>query len=200
MKLLLATTNAGKVRELKGQLPELEGVTLDALAHRPAAPDETGATFRDNAVLKARYYATHSGLWTLADDSGLEVDALGGAPGVYSARYAGEGASDADNNRKLLAALRTQRGARFRCVLALANPQGEVVRCFEGSCEGHIAEAPSGEGGFGYDPIFVPIGRAQSLATLTPEEKAAISHRGEALRQLAQWWHDAGAALCAKDA
>ncbi len=188
-KLLIATRNAGKVREYRELLAALplevtyldaEGITLEV--------EETGDTFADNAVLKATTYARASGLWTWADDSGLEVDALGGAPGVYSARYAGPNASDADRYRKLLDALAgvpwDQRTARFRCVVALATPEGGDVRTTEGVCEGIIAFGPLGNNGFGYDPVFYLPDRGVTMAQLPPEEKHAISHRGRAARAM----------------
>lgn len=152
-------------------------------------PAETGATYRDNALLKARAAARLTGLPALADDSGLEVDALGGAPGLFSARYGGPGLDDAGRCARLLAALRGvpegRRTARFRCVIALVDPRGgeHVV---EGVAEGRIAEAPRGGGGFGYDPVFYypPLGR--TFAELTDTEKAEVSHRGRAARALRQ--------------
>lgn len=185
MKLLLATTNPGKRREIEQHLAPLgvEVITLDEAGIEPA--EETGSTFEENAWLKAWSAARRSGLWTLAEDSGLEVDALGGRPGVYSARFAGPGASDEENNRKLLEALEGvpehQRRARFRAVMVLASPQGERWAA-EGVCEGSIALAPRGTGGFGYDPLFVFEGR--TFAEMSPSEKDAVSHRGKALRAM----------------
>lgn len=185
MKLLLATTNPGKRREIEQHLAPLgvEVITLDEAGIEPA--EETGSTFEENAWLKAWLAARRSGLWTLAEDSGLEVDALGGRPGVYSARFAGPGASDEENNRKLLEALEGvpehQRRARFRAVMVLASPQGERWAA-EGVCEGSIALAPRGTGGFGYDPLFVFEGR--TFAEMSPSEKDAVSHRGKALRAM----------------
>ena len=194
-KLLIATTNAGKVAELRALLGDLpcEVAGLSDLA-QPAPPvDETGATFAENALLKADHYFAHAGWTTLADDSGLEVEALGGAPGVYSARYAGEGASDAERTAKLLGELEgvpdSRRAARFVCAVALVGPQ--FRRTFEGSCGGVIARAPRGGGGFGYDPVFVDAELGRTFAELTREEKAARSHRGRALAAarafLEQW-------------
>ena len=190
MILVVATRNPGKLAELRALLaaPGLELRSADAF---PDIPDvvEDGATFRENAAKKARAFARGTGHWALADDSGLEVDALGGAPGVWSARYAGEPSDPAANNRKLLAALagRTDRAARFRCVIALADPGGGV-RTVEGCCEGRIAEAPAGRGGFGYDPLFIPAGHARTFAQMPPEQKHAISHRGRALVAARQAW------------
>jgi len=183
-KLLVATHNPGKVREYREILADLplevtyldaEGITLEV--------DETGATFAENAILKAATYARLTGLWTWADDSGLEVDALDGAPGVYSARYAGSDATDADRYRKLLDALSgvpwDQRTARFRCTVALATPDREA-RTADGVCEGVIAFGPAGSNGFGYDPVFYFPEQAATMAQLDPEVKNRISHRGRA--------------------
>ncbi|HWQ36270.1 MAG TPA: RdgB/HAM1 family non-canonical purine NTP pyrophosphatase [Blastocatellia bacterium] len=188
----MATTNQGKLAELRRLLSGLPCslIGLDALAAAPPAPAETGSTFTENALLKAEYYFSHTGLLSLADDSGLEVDALGGAPGVYSARYAGEAASDAGRIAKLLDELKQvpdeRRTARFRCSLALvgaidAAPEQHI---FEGSCEGVIARAPRGRNGFGYDPVFVDQESGRTFAELAPAEKAARSHRGRALSAL----------------
>ncbi|PKO22337.1 MAG: non-canonical purine NTP pyrophosphatase [Chloroflexi bacterium HGW-Chloroflexi-1] len=189
-KLLIATHNPGKVREYRDLLADLpievtcldaEGIALEV--------DETGATFAENAQQKAVTYARETGLWTWADDSGLEVDALGGAPGVHSARYAGPDASDAERYRKLLDALTgvpwNRRTARFRCVVALATPHGEV-RTAAGACEGIIAFGPAGEHGFGYDPVFYMPEHAATMAQLPPETKNRISHRGQAARAAAE--------------
>ncbi|MBN1137815.1 MAG: XTP/dITP diphosphatase [Anaerolineae bacterium] len=189
VKLLVATNNRGKAREyeellaglpLEVTFPAREGITLEV--------EESGATFEENARLKALAYARASGLLALADDSGLEVDALGGAPGVWSARYAGPGASDADRYQKLLDTLAGvpdgQRTARFRCVVALAWPNG-AVRTAEGRCEGRIGWAPRGEHGFGYDPVFIVDGLGgQTMAELAPEIKNRISHRARAVQAL----------------
>jgi XTP/dITP diphosphohydrolase len=185
-KLLVATHNPGKVREYQALLADLplevtyldaEGITLEV--------EETGHTFAENAVLKATTYARASGLWTWADDSGLEVDALDGAPGVYSARYGGSGLSDADRYRKLLDALTgapwARRTARFRCVVALATPAGDV-RTADGAREGIIAFGPAGSNGFGYDPVFYLPDRGLTMAQLPAETKHEISHRGRASR------------------
>ena len=187
-KLLVGTNNAGKVREYEELLtdmpvtpeitfPAREGLTLDV--------EESGETFEENARIKALAYSRASGLVSLADDSGLEVDALGGAPGVHSARYAGPAATDADRYRKLLDALADtpgdQRSARFRCVVAIALPDGTVYTA-DGTCEGEIGFGPQGEHGFGYDPVFVVEGYAgRTMAELAPEVKNEISHRGRAV-------------------
>jgi XTP/dITP diphosphohydrolase len=183
-RLLVATHNPGKVREYREILAGLplevtyldaEGITLEV--------EETGATFAENALLKATTYARSSGRWTWADDSGLEVDALGGAPGVYSSRYAGPGATDADRYRRLLDALAgvpwEGRTARFRCTVALATPDGDA-RTVDGACEGVIAFGPAGSNGFGYDPVFYFPEFAATMAQLDPEVKNRISHRGRA--------------------
>jgi len=188
--LLIATANAGKAREFQEMLGKEWAVrTLRDLKEVPEIVED-GATFEENALKKARALAGWGGGPVLADDSGLEVDVLGGAPGVHSARYAGRHGDDAGNNRKLLAALQgvpeAERGAQFRCMLALRLPGGEE-RCFAGVCRGRILEAARGEGGFGYDPLFLPDGMERSMAELTAEEKHAISHRGRALRAAAAW-------------
>lgn len=186
-KLLLATHNPGKIAEYHALLADLplEIVSLDQ-AHIALDVAETGATFEENAILKARTYAALSGLWTWADDSGLEVDALGGAPGVLSARYAGPGASDADRYRKLLADLAalpasdpSNWSARFRCVVALAASDG-TVHTTEGTLEGRIVSQPQGANGFGYDPIFLLPSAGKTLAQLPSDHKNRISHRGQA--------------------
>ncbi|MBI5562192.1 MAG: RdgB/HAM1 family non-canonical purine NTP pyrophosphatase [Deltaproteobacteria bacterium] len=153
-------------------------------------PEETGETFAENAVAKARFVSERFGLPAIADDSGLEVDALGGSPGVRSARYAGQGASDEDNYKKLLIELKgvppLARGARFRCAMALVMPgEGEII--FEGALEGGITEGPSGGNGFGYDPVFFIPDEGRTAAELTIEEKNRISHRAKALGQLKAW-------------
>jgi XTP/dITP diphosphohydrolase len=184
---LLATRNQGKLREITA-LAGPEGFRVLSLADFPAAPEveETGATFAENALLKARAACRVSGLLTLADDSGLEVDALAGAPGVRSARFAGEEHCDRRNNEKLLAALsRTpaaERTARFRCVMAIVVPTGAEYLT-EGVAEGIIAPEPRGTGGFGYDPLFWLPGAGKTMAELAPAEKNRYSHRGQALRR-----------------
>jgi XTP/dITP diphosphohydrolase len=189
MQVVLATGNAGKQREFAALLAPLgfELVLQSALGIEPA--EETGTTFEANALLKARHAAARAGLPALADDSGLEVDALQGRPGVYSARYAGPAATDADNNALLVRELAgipgMRRSARYRCVLALvrtANDPAPLIA--EGSWEGHIALAAAGSGGFGYDPWFIPEGHAVTSAQLAPGLKNALSHRGKALRAL----------------
>ncbi len=193
MRIVLATGNRGKLAEFE-RLLAVRGVELlpqSRFGIEP--PPETGTTFEANALLKARHAARLSGLPALADDSGLEVDALGGAPGVHSAHYAGAGASDAANVAKLLTALAgvppARRGARFRCVLAFVRDADDGAPLITaGRWEGRILEAPRGAGGFGYDPVFLDLASGRSAAQLTSEEKNALSHRGQALRALlAQW-------------
>ena len=184
MRLLIATHNRGKLIEYQAMLTDLpfELVTLDVVGIGDDV-DETGATFAENARLKATEYARRSGLLTLADDSGLEVDALGGEPGVYSKRYAGEGKSDAERNNFLLAKLRDvpagKRTARFRCVIVIASPDGKLWET-DGTCEGEIAFEPRGTHGFGYDPVFQVAERGMRMAELPTEEKNKISHRARA--------------------
>lgn len=183
--ILIATTNAGKVRELRAMLSAMP-VTLLGLADidPPVAPDETGSTFEANAEAKARYYASATGYWTLADDSGLEVDALGGAPGVHSARFAGPDSDDRANNARLLRELsgvsEERRQARYRCALVLAG-DGAVLARATGSVEGRIIDEPRGANGFGYDPHFLVSGYDLTAAEMPPELKNQISHRGQAL-------------------
>ncbi|MFN2454551.1 MAG: XTP/dITP diphosphatase [Pyrinomonadaceae bacterium] len=187
-ELLIATRNKGKVRELEALLSGLP-VRLRSLQEFPQLGEvaETGATFAENAALKAQTYARAAGVFTLADDSGLEVEALNGAPGIFSARYAGADATDAERITRLLHELdRTQdelRRARFVCVIAIADSSGELLHVSEGVCAGGIAHAPSGDNGFGYDPIFIPDGYAQSFAELSAQLKQQISHRARALKQ-----------------
>lgn len=186
--LVVATFNRHKLQEIKAILPGL-ALELRALSDFPGAvpPEEDGATLEENALKKARAAAAFTGLWALADDTGLEVDALGGAPGVRSARYAGEDADPARNNARLLAELAglppAARGARFVCVMALVSPAGEA-RVSRGVLEGCIAAAPRGGAGFGYDPLFLLEGSARTLAELPPGEKNALSHRARALAGL----------------
>lgn len=192
--LIIATTNQGKIRELAAAFAARSlGVTLRGLEAAPglAPVEETGATFEENALLKARAVYACAGLPALADDSGLVVDALNGAPGIRSARYAGPDATDEQNNRKLLAELENvpheERTARFVCVLALVLPQGRE-RIFRGTWEGRIALAPAGSGGFGYDPLFVDPEVGKTAAELTPDEKNRRSHRGRAVAALLATW------------
>lgn len=192
MKIVIATRNRHKLTEILEILsvPHLE---VQSALDFPDVPDvvEDGATFEANAVKKAVALARATGLWALADDSGLEVDALGGAPGVYSARYAGEPVSYPANNRKLLNEMKHEknRRARFRCVIALSSPSGRA-HTLEGRCEGVIAREERGTHGFGYDPVFVPEGHTQTFGELEGAVKHGISHRGRALRKAAEAWGD----------
>lgn len=187
MSLLIATHNPGKVREIIVLL-QRQGINCLTLADLGLTHDvdETGDTFQANASLKAVAYAQLSGLRTLADDSGLEVDALGGAPGVHTKRFGSPDLTQLERNALLLDKLATipagQRAARFRCVAALAAPDGRLLALTEGSCPGQIALAPAGDGGFGYDPIFYLPEHGCTMAQLDPAQKEAISHRGQALR------------------
>jgi XTP/dITP diphosphohydrolase len=187
--VIVATNNMGKLREMR---EICAGMPLDLSALKdhwnpvPSIP-ETGDTFQENAAIKARWVYERKGLWSLADDSGLEVDFLNGLPGVQSARYAGEHASDGDKVKKLLAAMadcpKEQRTARFRCVMVMKF--SDVDELFaEGACEGRIGYAPEGSGGFGYDPIFFPVGHEKTFSQLDAAVKNAISHRGKALAAL----------------
>ena len=190
--LLIATANAGTVREFREMLGGDRFDYSDLSQHTPVAPvEETGATFLANACLKASGYARHFKTGALADDSGLEVDALGGAPGVHSARWAalnGTGAGDADNNSTLLKQLDDvpddRRTARFVCVLALADPGGRIILTARDSVEGRVLRSPRGSGGFGYDPLFCVDSLRRTTAELSPGQKHEISHRGKALRRL----------------
>jgi XTP/dITP diphosphohydrolase len=188
-QVVLASANAGKQREFAALLAG-HGIELSLQsAYDIASIAETGSTFEANALLKARHAAQASGLPALADDSGLEVDALAGRPGVYSARYAGESASEQDNNAKLLGELlgvpAAARTARYRCVLALVRGPADAAPLIASGCwAGAIATAPAGAGGFGYDPLFIPQGMACSAAQLPAELKNRLSHRGQALAQL----------------
>lgn len=185
MKLVLATRNAGKVEELRRILDGLAVELLDARALELPDVEETGSTFRENALLKARAGMAAAGLACVADDSGLVVDALGGAPGVHSARYAGCHGDDEANLRLLLARMEgvEDRRARFVCAAALVTPDGREW-LVEEALEGVITEAPRGAGGFGYDPVLLPLGEERTTAEMPPEDKDAISHRGKAFRAL----------------
>lgn len=189
IELVLATHNAGKIAEMRRLLDDLPTrlVCLSELGVS-AAPDETGADFAANATLKGRYYARRVKRWTLSEDSGLEVDALDGAPGVYSARYGGADLSDAERCQLVLRRLKNappkRRAARFRAVAVLCAPDGELKAQASGVLEGAIAAAPFGENGFGYDPIFEAAEFGTTTAALPPETKNRISHRGKALRAL----------------
>lgn len=188
-RVVLATGNAGKLREIAALLAPLgfQVVPQDQFGIEP--PPETGDTFEANALIKARHASRIARLPALADDSGIEVDALGGRPGVHSARYAGERASDAENNALLLAELSRQppeaRAARYRCVIAYVRFADDPAPMFaRGAWEGRIGTTPAGDGGFGYDPLFIPAGQGITAAQMLPAEKNAVSHRGLALATL----------------
>ncbi len=187
-KIVMASGNKGKLRELARLLENL-GVEVVAQSEFGVEDaDETGTTFAANSLIKARHAAEITGLPAIADDSGLAVDALDGAPGVYSARYSGLNATDAGNIDKLLAALHdvapADRGAAFHCVASFVVPHEDTVLLAEGEWRGSILSARQGDGGFGYDPVFLDPDSGKSSALLTPEEKNARSHRGQALRKL----------------
>lgn len=190
MKLVIATQNPKKLQEIR-ELLDFPGLEVISALDLPDIPDivEDGLTFQENAIKKAVTLAHLTGYWALADDSGLEVNALKGAPGVHSARYAGEPADYAANNEKLLSALagEVDRRARFRCVIALSSP-GCETRCVEGSCEGAILESLKGGMGFGYDPLFQPEGYTQTFAEMKAAEKNRVSHRGRALAAAKAAW------------
>jgi XTP/dITP diphosphohydrolase len=191
LKVVLASRNRGKLREI---VPLLAGLGFDLVTVDEVAPDcelrEDADTFEDNALAKARQAARATGLAAIADDSGLEVDALDGAPGVYSARYAGSPSDDARNNAKLLAALRdvpaSRRRARFRCVAVFVDAGAGVELIRSGSCEGEILEQPRGDLGFGYDPLFLIPALGRTMAELPLEQKNRLSHRASAFRALAE--------------
>ncbi len=188
-QLVLATGNAGKLRELRQILAPWRVEVRPLAEFTSLAAEETGQSFVENAILKARFAAQVSGLPAIADDSGLEVDALGGAPGIRSARYAGEGAGDEANNARLLREMHgvrdAGRGARYRCAMVyVAGPGDPTPVVCEASWEGRIATAPRGTGGFGYDPLFFVAGTERTAAEFESDEKNRVSHRGQALRRL----------------
>jgi XTP/dITP diphosphohydrolase len=185
MRLVLATNNPHKRREFAALLAPHQ---IDLMPASLVLPPETGTTFAENAIVKARAAGQATGGSAIADDSGIEAEALGGAPGVYSARYAGPAASDAENLDKLLREAPAGSALTYVCALAYVDPGG-IERIFEGRCMGKLDDRPRGDGGFGYDPAFVPGDGPPGLtmAELTPEQKHAISHRGRAARQLLAW-------------
>ncbi|WP_017472765.1 XTP/dITP diphosphatase [Amphibacillus jilinensis] len=191
-KILIATKNKGKVKDFKTLFNKqgIEVISLLDLDEEISDVEETGTTFEENATLKAEAIAEIMQMPVLADDSGLAIDALDGAPGVYSARYAGMEKNDQKNIEKVLNELKNiseqERTAQFVCALALADPNGDTV-IKQGYCKGHITLEPIGDQGFGYDPIFKPEHYSYTMAQLTPEQKSAISHRGQALHKLADW-------------
>ena len=191
MRIVVASGNSGKLRELSGLLAGLNFVLVTQSACGVDSIEETGTSFLENALLKARHASAHTGLSAIADDSGLEVDVLGGAPGIYSARFAGSGATDARNNAKLIRSLQgvpaDRRGARYRCVLAFVRNAADCEPLIaEGTWEGRIVDGPRGQGGFGYDPHFWLASLGKTAAELDAPLKNAMSHRGQAMRRLRQ--------------
>jgi len=188
-EILIGTRNAGKIKELENLLTDLP-VRIRSLATFPntVEPKETGSTFAENATLKAQSYALQTRLWALADDSGLEVEVLNGAPGIFSARYAGENATDEDRIEKLLKELKNlqNRRARFVCAMAVADESGAIKFMAEGICNGEIALNASGTNGFGYDPVFIPDGFSNTFGELSGNIKQEMSHRARALNKIIQ--------------
>ena len=188
MKFVLATNNPGKLKEMREILP---GFGIEFVTRKDIGIDveiaETGTTFHENALIKAKAICALSGLPSIADDSGLMVDALGGAPGVYTSSFGGEDLSDAERYNYLLQQLKKveQRGAKFVCTITCAFPDGKVISA-RGECRGKIALEPAGSGGFGYDPVFIADGYNKTMAELTSYEKNTVSHRGAALKKFAQ--------------
>jgi XTP/dITP diphosphohydrolase len=185
LEILIGTGNRRKLKEIKRVLKDLP-LKLQVITDFPCIPPvEDGASYAENAIIKARSYASQTGLWTLADDSGLEVTSLKGLPGLKSARFGGEGLSDADRTSLLLSKLLdvngAERSASFICAIAIAKPTGEVINVADGTCQGNIAIAPSGDEGFGYDPVFIPTGYKVTFAEMPLPLKNTISHRGKAL-------------------
>lgn len=191
LRVVVATSNPGKLEEFREALARLE---LDLLALYDVGidrmPEETGASYEENALLKAGFVALRAKLPALADDSGIEVDALGGRPGVFSARYGGEGLSDGERMAHLLDEMKTVpskgRGATFRCVVVLATPGGEVAR-FDGETRGEVTLGPRGNNGFGYDPVFQSAELGKTFAEASMKEKRSVSHRGRALQSFLDW-------------
>lgn len=188
MEIIVATKNQGKLREIRSILRGLS-IQLHGLNDFKNVPnvEEDGESFAENGLKKARFYSQFFGKLTIADDSGLEVDALGGRPGIYSARYAGKGASDQENRKKLLKELEgvpiSKRGAGFKCAIAVVSPDGREILT-EGSCRGRVGFKEIGKNGFGYDPLFILPQYGKTMAQLSLEEKNRVSHRGKALRKL----------------
>jgi XTP/dITP diphosphohydrolase len=188
LEVIVATRNKGKIREIREALKGL-GLQIYALSDFQNGPEveEDGKSFAENALKKARFYSKHFGKLAMADDSGLEVNALRGLPGIYSARYSGEGASSQQNNQKLLREMRdvpiSKRGARFKCIIAVVSPDGREALA-EGTCTGRIGFKEKGKKGFGYDPLFILPKYGKTMAELSLGEKNRISHRGKALRKI----------------
>ncbi len=190
-KIVIASANPGKLREFNSLLANCKLVAVPQTDFDFQSPEETGLSFVENAIIKARFASEQTGLPSLADDSGIEIDALGGAPGIYSARYAGPDADDQQNNEKLLAELEglplPKRTARYRCLIVLMHHSGDPTPLIcQGSWEGHIGFTPKGNAGFGYDPLFLPTGRNCTAAELNTKEKNQISHRAIAMQKLFQ--------------
>ena len=195
IEIVIATRNLGKMDEMSKMLPNSVYKPLSLEQVRVFEEvEETGTTFKENAILKAETYGKLAGRLTLADDSGIEVDALGGLPGIYSARYSGDGKNDNDRNRLLLSNLNGlpegELTARFRCVVALWNPIDDTVVTFEGKIEGRITRNAKGRNGFGYDPIFFFPEKNRTLAELSSQEKESVSHRGEAMREAIRYMEE----------
>jgi XTP/dITP diphosphohydrolase len=189
--LVLGTRNPHKLREFR-RLLEPAGIAVEPLPESVALPPEDGETFADNALPKAQAAARATGRPSIADDSGIEAAALGGAPGVRSARYAGDGATDEQNLDKLLREVPPRDALRYVCALAFVDPAGGEERIFFGACTVSLADTPRGDGGFGYDPAFVPddLGDGRTMAELDESEKDSISHRGRAVQELLAWLRD----------
>jgi XTP/dITP diphosphohydrolase len=192
MDILIATGNQGKVKELKELLSKFP-INLKNLKDFPNIEEveETGKTFAENAILKAKGYALQTNMWTIADDSGLEVEELNGEPGVFSARYAGENSTDKENIHKLLTEMKNKsnRNAKFVCCIAISNEKGEILHLTEGTCKGKIDYKPKGKKGFGYDPIFIPDGFDKTFAEISEDLKNKISHRKKALDKIFEIFH-----------
>jgi XTP/dITP diphosphohydrolase len=192
LEILIGTGNRGKVTEIKRVLKDLP-LRLHLISDFPGIrpPIEDGGSYAENAIIKAQSYARQTGLWALADDSGLEVTSLNGMPGLRSARFGGDGLSDADRTNLLLSELLAmdgdERSGRFICALAIAKPTGEVINVAHGMCQGNIAKAPSGHEGFGYDPVFIPTGYKMTFSEMPLLLKNTISHRGKALVQVREF-------------
>lgn len=195
VELFIATKNVGKIREIEELLADLPVKLRNASEFKDIIePEETGKTFADNAILKAKYYAEKTGIWSLADDSGLEVEALNGEPGVFSARYGGAEATNEEKIAKLLFELKQtndkNRLARFVCSMAIADNKGEVKFLADGICQGKIENKPIGTNGFGYDPIFIPEGYSETFGVLSGEIKQKISHRSRAIEKIIDYLCD----------
>lgn len=192
MDILIATGNQGKVKELNELLAKFP-INLQNLKEFPniVEVEETGKTFAENAILKAKGYALQTNMWTIADDSGLEVEELNGEPGVFSARYAGENSTDEENIHKLLSKMndKTNRNSKFVCFIAISDEKGEIRHLTEGICKGKINYKPKGKKGFGYDPIFIPDGFDKTFAEISEDLKNKVSHRRKALDKIFEIFH-----------